>query len=51
VYRVESDRVVGHQQGAVLSADDLPDTNVAALVEAGHLSVVPTPRPASKEDK
>jgi hypothetical protein len=51
VYRVESDRLVGHQKGAVVAVDDLPGCNVDALVEAGHLSVVPAPRPASKEEK
>lgn len=37
-YTVQTARVAGHAQGDAVTADDLPDANVLALIAAGHLA-------------
>lgn len=37
-FTVASDRLVGHDRGATVSANDLDGINVEALVAAGHLT-------------
>ena len=48
-YIVQSDRLVGHDKGDIVSADDL--RSVAVLVAAGHVKPQPKPATAKKEDK
>lgn len=37
-YTVQTARVAGHAQGDAVTADDLPNANVPALIAAGHLA-------------
>lgn len=51
MFRVVSDLVVGHPAGSEIVAADLPDANLAALVEAGHLEPIPVPKtPTRRKD-
>lgn len=36
-YRVVSDLVVGHNRGDLVTAADLPDANLEALIVSAHL--------------
>lgn len=39
-YKVTSDRLADHKEGALVSENDLPGANINALIEAGHLSEI-----------
>lgn len=49
-YKVLSGRIAGKKAGDIVTAQDLEGCNIAALVEAGHLSEETTkPTKADKE--
>ena len=45
-YKVTSDRVSGYAYGDFVTADDLPNCNIGALVAAGHLQPIEHAAPA-----
>jgi len=47
-YTVQSDRLVGHDKGDIVTDADLEGANVPALIAAGHLKPQPKPTPAKK---
>ena len=49
-YTVTSHKLAGHQQGDVVSDDDLAHANVAALIAGGHLAEA-KPKTSRKADK
>ena len=49
-YTVTSHRLAGHEQGDVVSDDDMAHANVAALIAGGHLTEA-KPKTSRKADK
>ena len=47
-FKVVSARLVGHQQGSLVSEKDFEGANIAALIEAGHLAEIGS-KPSKKE--
>jgi len=47
-FKVVSARLVGHQQGSLVSENDLNGANIAALIEAGHIAEIGS-KPSKKE--
>jgi hypothetical protein len=50
-YKVTSDLLSGHKYGDLVTDEDLPGANIAALIEAGHLGVVGVPKIKADKDK
>ena len=49
-YTVTSHKIAGHEQGDVVSDDDMAHANVAALIAGGHLTEA-KPKTSRKADK
>jgi hypothetical protein len=49
-YRIVTNRL-GHDVGAIVTADDLPGANIGALLAANHIAEVDTPTEADSEPK
>lgn len=47
-FKVVSSRLVGHEQGSLISEKDLDGANIAALIEAGHIAEIGS-KPSKKE--
>ncbi len=50
-YKVTSDLLAGHKHGDLVTDEDLPGANIAALIEAGHLGVVGVSKSKADKDK
>jgi len=50
-YKVLSDNLAGHAQGATISEDDLVDVNIAALLDGGHLATIGAKQQSKTDDK
>jgi hypothetical protein len=50
-YKVTSDLLSGHKHGDLVTEQDLPGANIAALIEAGHLGAVGVPKNKAEKDK
>lgn len=50
-YKVTSHRLVGHNEGSLVSDNDLVGANINALIEAGHIAEVGSKSPKKETTK
>lgn len=50
-FKVISALLVGHEQGSVVSEEQLDGANIAALIEAGHIAEIGSKPSKSKDPK